>query len=109
MDYSRYAGDDRLRDRADLSTDCAWTLVTPSARYQWIGTEKAAHPEEAVIDGDGLLLLPVHLIVQVHGVYRSWAWSTLRRMLMLGLATAAAFIVLLTSLTVLASQPLTKS
>jgi len=40
----------------------------------------------------------------MRGVYHASVWSTLLRMLILGLATTAAFIVLLTSLAVLALQ-----
>ena len=51
-----------------------------------------------------LLLLPVHLFMHMRGVYHTPVWSTLLRMLMLGLATTVAFIVLLTGLAVLALQ-----
>ena len=51
-----------------------------------------------------LVLLLVHLFAHMRGVYHSAVWSTLLRMLLLGLATTAAFIVLLISLAVLALQ-----
>jgi hypothetical protein len=51
-----------------------------------------------------LLVLAVHLFAHMRGVYHSPVWSTLLRMLLLGLATTAAFIVLLTGLAVLALQ-----
>jgi len=51
-----------------------------------------------------LLLLPVHLFAHMRGVYHGPVLGTLLRMLLLGLATTIAFIVLMTSLAVLALQ-----